>query len=248
MTDRDGNGRGGGTPGAGSRWVTARWLWIWGTVVAAVGFAGFTVLDGPVYHAVGPTLETRARLDGELWYLGLRHVGTVWAWLAVGALVVLVDWARRGRGAGGAAAGPVWRRGAFVAAGAAAGGLGAELAKLVIGRERPATIESVNGVEALVYQGYEWRGMFSGFLDGSNLGLPSSHAATAMGGAAALWVCFPRAGWLAVLAAVGCGVTRILTGAHFATDVYAGFLLAAILVWVMRRPFGVRAGKGTAAA
>jgi membrane-associated phospholipid phosphatase len=213
-------------------------------VVAGVLLAGFVVVslcDGAVYRAVGATVQSRQRLGGVWWYLALRNAGSLWTWLVVGAVLVGVD-AVRARGHG-----PVWVRGVFVAGSAAGAGLCAEVLKLVIGRERPATIEVVDGVEALVYQGYQFRGLFSGFLDGSNLGLPCSHAAVAAGGAFALGLALPARWWGAGLAAVvlaaGCGVTRVLTGAHFAGDVYAGLVLGLMLSVWLGRAMGVR-GRG----
>lgn len=206
-------------------------------VLAVLGFAVLTSLDEPIYKAIDPSLASREHLDDQLWYLLFRHTGSAWTWLAVGAALIVHDVVRRPP----QAPRPPWLRGAFVALAAAAGGLGAELAKLVIARERPATIQTLeSGVDALVYQGYQFRGLFAGFLDGSNLGLPSSHAGTAAGGALALTLLFPRLGLLAIPLAIGCGISRLLTGAHFATDVYTGFLLASILVVLLRRAMNPR--------
>ncbi|MBK7403149.1 MAG: phosphatase PAP2 family protein [Phycisphaerales bacterium] len=206
-------------------------------VLMAILVAGFVVLtaaDGWVYRLVGPSLDSRRGLESRAWYILLRNVGSLWLWLLVGAVIAGAD-ARRGLSR------PRWVRGAFVAASAALAGGGAELLKLIIARERPATIQHVEGgVDALVYQGYHFRGLFAGFADGSNLGMPSSHAATAAGGAfALLWLC-PRAGMPAVVLALGCGITRVLAGAHFATDVYAGIVLGWIAAWTLGRVFRVR--------
>ena len=168
-------------------------------VVAGVLLAGFVVVslfDGAVYRGVGATVESRARLDAAWIYQVFRQAGSVWGWLVVGVLLVAWDVTHPWR----LVTRPAWLGGLFVVLSAAVSGLGAEVLKLVIGRERPATIQVVDGVEALVYQGYQFRGLFSGFLDGSNLGLPSSHAAVAAGGAMALGMVLPRRWW-----AVGLG-------------------------------------------
>jgi undecaprenyl-diphosphatase len=93
-------------------------------------------------------------------------------------------------------------------------GAGAELLKLVIGRERPTESGA-----------HVWRGLFSGFDNGTGLGLPSSHAAVAFGGAFAGALLVPRLRCLLVTLACGCGATRMLTGDHFLSDVVGGALL-----------------------
>ncbi|MBN4052550.1 phosphatase PAP2 family protein [bacterium AH-315-K20] len=211
---------------------------VFGTIAFIAGFVLLTFLDEPIYHAIDPTLASRERLDSSWWYLILRHTGSLWTWLAIATAVLALDVVRARAHLPRARA--VWSRGLFITLSAAAGGLGAELAKLIIARERPATIQTLeSGADALVYQGYHFRGLFTGFLDGSNLGLPSSHAATAAGGAIALTLLFPRLGIIAIPLALGCGISRLLTGAHFATDVFAGFVLAGILVLLLRRALGL---------
>jgi membrane-associated phospholipid phosphatase len=51
------------------------------------------------------------------------------------------------------------------------------------------------------------------------MGIPSSHAAVAFGGAFMLLRLFPGAGIIALLGATGCATTRILLGAHYLSDV-----------------------------
>lgn len=211
-------------------------IWLFGTVAVVAGFVLLTFLDDRIYHAIGPTLASREHLDTQLWYLILRHTGSLWTWLAVGAALVGIAAIRRAQ----YPPTPIWLHGLFVVLAAAASGLAAELCKLVIARERPATIETLDtGLEALVWQGYQFRGLFAGFADGSNLGLPSSHAATAAGGAFALALLYPRVGLLAVALAAGCGISRLLTGAHFATDAYAGLVLGLILSRLLGHALGI---------
>ncbi|MFG0242825.1 MAG: phosphatase PAP2 family protein [Phycisphaerales bacterium JB054] len=208
-----------------------RGRWILGACLA-LGFVVASLADDAVYRAIDPDLASRGRLDETWWYLALRHCGTLLTWLVLGIVVLSVDRLRR-RPAD--QPGDLPLRGPYIAVAAGTAGLAAELAKLVIGRERPATIQTLeSGVEALVYQGYHFRGLFSGFADGSNLGLPSSHAATAAGGAFALAMVWPKLWPLALGVSVGCGVSRLLTGAHFASDVYAGIVLG----WLIAFWFG----------
>jgi undecaprenyl-diphosphatase len=55
--------------------------------------------------------------------------------------------------------------------------------------------------------------------------MPSSHALVAFAGAAALARLFPRATPIWYALAVGCGITRLLSGAHFLSDVVVGALI-----------------------
>lgn len=209
----------------------SRKKWIIAACLAA-GFVAASLADVPIYKAIDPTLASRERLDGAWWYLALRHSGTLLTWLLLGIGVLTLDRLRR-RPADQPKDLPL--RGPYIAVSAGTAGLAAELGKLIISRERPATIQTLeSGVEALVYQGYQFRGLFAGFADGSNLGLPSSHAATAAGGAFALAMVWPRLWPLALGVSVGCGVSRLLTGAHFASDVYAGIVLG----WLVAFWFG----------
>lgn len=207
------------------------------------GFALLTALDGRIYHLVDPTLDSRRWLDGQWWYLALRNVGSLWTWLVVGFAVVAGELVRRVHVPGRA----VWARGACISLSAAGGGLVAELLKLIVARERPATIQDLGGgVEALVYHGYRFRGLFGGFVDGSNLGLPSSHAATAAGGAFALALLWPRLWPLWLAPALGCALSRILTGAHFATDAFAGIVVGWFAAWAAGSVLRVRPRRGPA--
>lgn len=183
---------------------------------AAVLLAGFaalfaiaTVFDREITHA---TFFPDGRDDW--WRLAIKHVGDITTWVGVGLLAWIVarDWR--------------WPA-ALIGASALGGGL-AELLKLLIGRERPVKDFAIqNDAE------YVWRPLFDAFRDGSNLGLPSSHAATAFAGAAMLAILLKRnpTRWsrplvvLAYLGAAACAASRVFAGAHFATDVILGALV-----------------------
>ncbi|MFG0246980.1 MAG: phosphatase PAP2 family protein [Phycisphaerales bacterium JB052] len=139
------------------------------------------------------------------WYRLLRIMGYMGTWIIVGSVYIAHDRDRH--------------RGLAIFFSALVSGAMAELIKLVIARERPV----LNGD---IQPGwYHFRGFFSGFSNGSNLGFPSSHAAVAFGGCI-MFACFlPKAQRLLLMLAIGCGITRMLTGAHFATDVFGGALL-----------------------
>ncbi|HRQ74191.1 MAG TPA: phosphatase PAP2 family protein [Phycisphaerales bacterium] len=178
-----------------------------------LGLLAVSLLDRVVYDALTWPPERRALGEMEDWYQMLRTAGYLPAWLGVGAAIVLL-----GRGGGQERAAS--RRAATVVLGALTAGLAAEVVKLLVGRERP----EVSGVDG-AWQGYVFRAPLGAFADSSNLGFPSSHAATAFGGAFALAAAYPPLRWLALALACGCGLTRVLAGAHFASDVYGGCVL-----------------------
>ncbi len=173
---------------------------------AAIILAGFiilTILDFPLLHLF--YMGDDRSIENHDWYRMLRVVGFLGTWAVVGIIFILHDRNRH--------------RGAAVFLSALTAGALAELMKLIIGRERP-----VDGNQ--IQEGwYNFRPFLSGFTDGSNLGLPSSHAATAFGGCLMLAALIPNTRRFLILLALGCGITRMLTGAHFATDVYTGAIL-----------------------
>ena len=197
--------------------------------IALVGLALCTLLDHATFHALAPTAQRdgvtvvdKHRYEGEDWYRLLRVIGYAPTWLLVGAAFVLVD--RRSERA-------TWARGGLVVGSALAAGVIAEIAKLVVSRGRP--------IDGDVYTGWVWHAPFSGFVDGSNLGFPSSHAAVAFGGAAAMAMVLPGAGPVLMLLAAGCAVTRLLAGAHWLSDVYAGAVVGVVTAWVLASRLGV---------
>ncbi|MEZ6318856.1 MAG: phosphatase PAP2 family protein [Phycisphaerales bacterium] len=75
----------------------------------------------------------------------------------------------------------------------------------------------------------------AGFWDSSNLGLPSSHTAVAFGGAVVLGILDPKLRVPALVVATACGLTRVLAGAHFPSDVVLGALLGAVAAGLVAR-------------
>lgn len=203
---------------------------VWGRrrralVLVLVGYLVVRALDGVVYRALdvgynkveGPAL--RDRLAGKDWMEFFRAAGYWPTWLAL-ALAVGLAGSKRGGGS------ERTRAAMGLALAPALAGLLAEVMKVVIGRQRPIG----NGVAegAHVFKGFIER-----FTDPGNLALPSSHVACAFGGAAAAWMFWGRAGWVAVVLASGCGLSRMLLGAHFATDVYAGAIVGVVAARVV---------------
>lgn len=181
-----------------------------------VGYFVVWALDGPAWRASpGKSIE---QAD---WYQFFRAAGYLPTWLTIALAMLLHDqpWrAHRRRTTGGppaGACGPTGTRALVVASAATVSGIVAELLKLIVARERPGPAGE-----------HIYRPIFSGLWDSTNLGLPSSHAAVAMGGAMALAIVLPRTWPVALAAAVGCGATRVLSRAHFLSDVYVGFAVA----------------------
>lgn len=215
--------------------------------VVVIGFLAVSLGDRRIHQALAWTLDARHQHERELWYRVLRNIGSIWVWLILSVLLCSMAWVRSRRNSratpwdvAALSTGCIWQ-GCVVFLSAGTSGLAAELLKMLIGRERPTRIID----DQLVYQGYRFRAILRGFVDASNLGLPSSHAATAAGGAFALaWYLTQRTQrtrtslliWsLALIAVLGCSLTRILAGAHFASDVYAGMVLGWVIAWLFHR-------------
>ncbi|HEY0930914.1 MAG TPA: phosphatase PAP2 family protein [Gemmatimonas sp.] len=103
--------------------------------------------------------------------------------------------------------------------GPAAGGIVAELLKLLVRRLRPADDTF----------GYVFRSFAEGPFSNRGMGMPSSHTLVAFAGAFALARLFPRAQWVFYALAAGCAITRILSHAHYLSDT----VVAACLAWIV---------------
>ncbi|MEM9559571.1 MAG: phosphatase PAP2 family protein [Planctomycetota bacterium] len=190
--------------------------WTISIALFGVAFALASWLDRPLFWALFDPDVT-----GDDWYWMLRILGDLRVWAVVSGALLL--------------AGLAGRRPASVMLGAIIGGAITELGKLLVGRERPIN----NGIPQITQDPadplYIWKGPLGAFSDSSNLGIPSSHTGVALGGAAALALLFPRVGWLAIPLALGCGVSRMLTGAHYASDVVLGAGLGLLSGWLAVR-------------
>ena len=187
--------------------------------VVAAGFALLTTVDRPLTVAL---FTPRYRVDPPGWLQLLRALGYAPTWLLIAGCVALCDHAAHRT--------PVLSRAGLIAgAPLLAGGL-AELGKLIVGRARPIEGEVLREGAAYVF-----RPFLSGFVDGGNLGLPSSHAAVAFGGAVMFGCLFRPTRWLLIAVAIGCGITRVLTGAHYPTDAFAGGVIGWLVAIVMHR-------------
>jgi len=155
------------------------------------------------------------RLRTEDWYQCLRQAGYLPLWGCIGAMLMAADYsARRHRWAA---------RGALVFLAAALGGLFAEAILGTLMRQRP-------GPDGLYW--FSW--LNDGLSRGPGHGFPSSHVAVAFGAAWMIRRLWPGSGIVTVALAAGCAWTRMLAGAHFATDVLGGAIvgwLATALLW-----------------
>lgn len=114
---------------------------------------------------------------------------------------------------------------ALLLAPALSGGV-AEVLKLLIRRLRP---------NPDLFE-YVFRPFAEGPLSNRGMGMPSSHAMVAFGGAAVLAQLFPRARWLWYLLASGCAATRVLALGHFLSDVVVAAALGlAVGTWTWQK-------------
>ncbi len=227
-----------------------------GILPGAVLIALAHVLDRPVYEALSATKPQLTRMEEGAFYRMVWLVGSLWTWVLIALGFYLHDRTppplgprpalgqRRDPGA----------RAVAVAGSAIVGGLIAEVLKVVIGRERPTRL--VDGV--FQEQIYTFKPLFGALRDGSNLGMPSSHAAAAFAGAMAIAMVAPTLRGLALAMAALCALSRIIASAHTLSDVVVGAMvgmLAAVFVtqWATRHAgtevvpawaFGAASGRG----
>ncbi len=163
------------------------------------------------------------------------HAGRMEAWVAITIAGLLVagsarrlrtarDWMMNGSG---------------LLVVCAASGLAAELLKRVVGRERPNVRV---GMDDPAFGEMAFRPLLA-FINDSNLGWPSSHAAVAVAAAASVWVMWRPAWPVAAFFALGCCYQRLASSAHVLSDVVGGAaigVVACLVLWpvLARRPSG----------
>ncbi len=118
------------------------------------------------------------------------------------------------------------RRGLLLALVPTAGGLLAELLKILLRRERPGLHDG----------GYFFRPFTDRLIATKDIGLPSSHALVAFSAAWLLCRLYPRGRPVWLLFAAGCAVSRVQAQAHFLSDVTVAAVAAYVMVaWLYRR-------------
>ncbi|HYM72743.1 MAG TPA: phosphatase PAP2 family protein [Stellaceae bacterium] len=123
---------------------------------------------------------------------------------------------------------------AFLFAACAASGLVVDLLKVIAGRTRPKLLFATGTYD------FGWFG-----LRADDWSFPSGHAATAAALMAALWYLWPRPWPLYILGAVLVATSRVVTGAHYLSDVVAGAVIAvlvtrAVAAWMLPHRLAAR--------
>lgn len=186
------------------------WLWF---VIFVLAMIGASLIDSWVFHHV-----QKPNVYDQDWGRALRSVGYWPLWMILSLALWLID---RKHGEG-------YKRAAYLAGSITVAGIIGETLKLIIRRERPGAL---NGV-------YAFRAFSDHLLSSRNFGMPSSHAVIAFSGAAAMSILFPDACYVWYFLAVGCGITRILSGAHYLSDVIAGAAIGIAVATVIARRWG----------
>lgn len=117
----------------------------------------------------------------------------------------------------------------FVFSTVAVTGILASLIKNTIGRARPRHLDTLGAYE------FDFAAFTSGFAS-----FPSGHSTTFGAFCACLCLLFPRATPLWVAFGITGGISRMMVGAHYASDVIAGLLFGSVLTvlfarWLSRR-------------
>lgn len=192
-------------------------------------------LDRPLYLMLDVGPQWRTWLVESDSYQMFRAAGFLPTWILIGTAMLLhtlghwLPWlvqagarkARRrplppltGRDLNELRETRIWG-GALVILAASLSGLAAEVIKPIAGRLRPMQTDGH----------HRFHGLPDDLMQSPSHGFPSSHAAVAFAAAVVLLHLYPRAGMVALAAAAGCGVARMLVGAHFASDIIAAAIL-----------------------
>lgn len=208
--------------------VCSLWLRRWWLVV--IGMAICFCWDRAVYLRISvgadladPTAQElrKSALESGTFYSLVKACGEPWMAMLITVALVLIDWAHfasRGK----LTAGRVARRATMVALVPLLSAGLAEVLKGLTRRQRPIIALDETGSGGWYHFRWWWDRPFQ--WDG--LGFASSHAAAAFGLAFVLCVIWPRLGLVWILMGVLVGYTRILSGAHFLSDVFGGLVVA----------------------
>jgi membrane-associated phospholipid phosphatase len=182
--------------------------------------------DSMAWETLLMSLRGAARMQGHaiveaieaIGYGAIYLFGRIWPWIGLALVFIFRHWA----GTDGAKVKAGLRRGTFVFLVPAGAGLAAEVLKLITRRARP---EAMDGFYA--FKPWSHADLFgTNFWSTSGLGLASSHAAVAFGGALAAGLLLPRWRWPLLGLALLCTVSRVATGAHYLSDAVMGTALA----------------------
>jgi membrane-associated phospholipid phosphatase len=163
-----------------------------------------------------------ARIYDRDWAMALRACGTLYVWIPVALVIWLVQ---REHDA------PLAKKRAYLMLGSPVlAGLLCEVMKLLIRRLRP-------DVDAGQWVFRPWS---VHTFSSAGLSTPSSHTMVAFGAATMMARMYPRARWVFYVMAWGCAVTRMLSRAHYLSDVTFGALLGWAVGWGVWMEWGER--------
>jgi membrane-associated phospholipid phosphatase len=190
-------------------------------VPLAVVLLVLLLFDRAIFHWVYAGARAATPADAELvrqrfesfgWVAALRSAGYLGTWIVVAVALYVRPRGREARG-------PALESFLIVAA-AALAGASAEILKPIVGRVRPLFTDGrtmFRSVKGDMAEGVDPHAV--------SYGMASSHAAVAFGAACMVLFLYGRPGWVALGVAAGCGLTRMIAGAHFASDVFVGAVL-----------------------
>jgi membrane-associated phospholipid phosphatase len=160
----------------------------------------------------------------ETWlYFAMRKVGEISTWLIIAPLTMAVHWLWTSR----RSLLQSFERGLIIIWAPLLAGILGGVLKFVVRRERPDEHAGA----------YEFRPWDESTWDSSGFGLPSGHASVAFGGAWILSMAYPRLAPVWFQAAMLCALSRLMTQAHFLSDVTAGALLGFASAWLVWKAF-----------
>lgn len=160
----------------------------------------------------GEPKDVDGNLFAALGYGATYVFGRIWPWIGLALVLIFRHWA----GTDGAKVKRGLRCGVLVLLTPGLAGLAAEALKIVTRRMRPEANDGWWAFKA-------WpRGGVGEWLEVSGLGLASSHAAVAVGGALAAAAILPKEKGLVWTLAALCVIGRVAVGAHFVSDVVVG--------------------------
>ncbi|MGC2199600.1 MAG: phosphatase PAP2 family protein [Stellaceae bacterium] len=125
---------------------------------------------------------------------------------------------------------------AFLFLSIAAAGLVADVLKLILGRTRPKLLFANSTYD------FAWLG-----LRPDHWSFPSGHSATIFALVTALWWLWPQHALFYVLIASIIALSRVVVGAHYLSDVFAGALIGVLTTWGLALLFA-KSGFDLAAA
>ena len=197
------------------------WIGVW-----VLGLVVISLLDWPLVRFA---VEYKPRFRHSDLYYVLHFLGAFPAWLFLGLAFWLMD-------CGGKLC---FKKHALERAQAILlspifAGLAVAVLKLVMRRERPD----------LKVGAYVFRPFTENTFAGEGLGLPSSHTAVVFAGMLTLARLCPSIRYLCYLLALGTAAQRVISSAHYPSDVYIGATIGALsvsLTWLLHCKFGTGA-------